>query len=552
LYKDVKKSGPGAKAAEVNIAMAVGSQEIGSQSKTRMLLTAANVAPMCKSSLQKSVNSVADKTVEMNCKDMKKIQDNLKGIKSERGAQQDCGVNAQMDAVYNSITFGRRGRPGQAATQAVTLLCEDETPKHKVIGVAILNKLCYKGAWLLGRRFDPKCGTSEAHEGCKANLPDYKALREYDMGKMIGMDLAANHMMVHCCTTDGDGKSAQGLQDGFSAFFNKFIKVERLSDSVHQGQCQFKHGMKGIFSTDMFSGDKAESKKVFCSDLAIRSDRIFNTIFDKYHGDTEAIGEKLATIVDNVIACYDGDCSSCSLSMTLCSGSPEDSWWTKSPKLRDYGLKPCDITMNIEDKLLVRTLLEMKLSKKCLKKLRLRTNTQSAESYNHRLNLAAPKNVTHLSNFPGTIHSVVHTINHGRHASIQQKLGMVGVTLSRASGEILKSMDKDSKYNTEWKMKPETKSRKATVNSIRTRSYYKHRQDGKGIAESDYRKNQLDEVIVQAKNIDYVCKEHDYIQKPAADHPYTRSYIRQLEDQRDGLTDEDGRARPTTRSAIAR
>lgn len=551
LYQEVKKDGPGAKAAQVNVALAVGSQQIGSQAKARMLLTSASVVPMCKSSLQKSINSVSDKTVNLNTQDMLKIQDSLKGIIAERGAPEASGCNAQMDSVYNSFTFGRRTRPGQAATQAVTMICEDETPKHSVIGVAIKTKLCYKGAWLLGRGFDPKCGSSEAHDGCKANIPDYKALKEYDMGKMIGMDLAANHMMVHCCTTDGDGKSAQGLEDAFSTFYKRFVKVERLSDSVHKGQCQFKHGMKAAFSADMFCGDKSESKKVFCSDVAIRAEAIFSRLYDRCLGDVEAMGEKLATIVDNVISCYDGDCINCCIDSTLCNGG-DKSWWTKSAKLFDYGLKASDISMTIKDRLLLRGILEMKLSKTCLQKLRLRTTTQSVESYNRRINLAAPKNITHLSNFPGKVHSVVHTINRGHHDSVHQKLDTMGVSLSKESSDVLKTMDKNSEYHKQWKGLSETKARKATVNSIRTRQFYKAKREGKGTVDCDYRKHQLDEVIGPARSLQ---NEHNYIVKPATsghDHRYAHDRLRELEDQRDGLADEEGRVTPRTRCVTAR
>lgn len=58
----------------------------------------------------------------------------------------------------------------------------------------------------------------------------------------------------------------------------------------------------------MFRGnvtDKNEAKKCFISDITStsRSERILNKLFNLHDGELGVTGEKLATIVDNVIAC---------------------------------------------------------------------------------------------------------------------------------------------------------------------------------------------------------------------------------------------------------
>ena len=110
-------------------------------------------------------------------------------------------------------------------------MCEDVTNDHGIIGVSIKSKLCWTGAWMLGRKLDPKCGTAEAHIGCTANTEDSSALKEYDLAYDIGVKLAMDHLIVNACTTDGDSTSVKGLQDGLSAFLGKLISVERLADS---------------------------------------------------------------------------------------------------------------------------------------------------------------------------------------------------------------------------------------------------------------------------------------------------------------------------------
>ena len=68
---------------------------------------------------------------------------------------------------------------------------------EQVIEVSILNKLCYKGAWLLGRGLILSVQQmNRMLIGCKANVPDYmyNTLREFDAGKAIGISLQwSNH-----------------------------------------------------------------------------------------------------------------------------------------------------------------------------------------------------------------------------------------------------------------------------------------------------------------------------------------------------------------------
>ena len=55
LYKEVPKTGRGSKKAEPNIGIAIGAQEIGSQTKSRMLLACANTSTMSRAGLQRDV-----------------------------------------------------------------------------------------------------------------------------------------------------------------------------------------------------------------------------------------------------------------------------------------------------------------------------------------------------------------------------------------------------------------------------------------------------------------------------------------------------------------
>ena len=103
LYKEIKKEGRGAKKAEPNLGVALGAQETGSQVKARMLFACANASVMAKSSLQKEINAIGCKTIELNEKDMREKRDNLKRVKALRG--DNSGVKIEMDGLFNSRTF---------------------------------------------------------------------------------------------------------------------------------------------------------------------------------------------------------------------------------------------------------------------------------------------------------------------------------------------------------------------------------------------------------------------------------------------------------------
>lgn len=517
LYQEAEKTGRGAKKAEPNIGIAFGAQEIGYQSKCRMMLACSNTNTMSRTSLQRDVNLIGEKTVQLNELDMHNRRTELSKVRSLRNLDKSAGLNIEMDGLYNSRTYGRRGRAGQSATQMVELAIENETPKKQVIGISILNKICYKGAWLLGRGFEPKCGMPDSHIGCKANVPDHKALREYDAGKNIGMKFALEHLHIHTATTDGDSSAVDGLVDGLSAISDNLVTTERLADKYHLGQCQFRAGLKAQFTDEMFVGDQCrkDATKCLSSDIAIRSDKIFDYLFQKYNGNVEVMSGLLAEIVDRTVDCYNGECKACD-STNQC-GEGASNWWVKSRTLTDFGLSAKDLKLSPSDKLLIRALLEMRLSKISLKKLRFNSSTQKCESVNRRLNSSASKSVTHLRNFEPQIQSQVHTINNSRQISIPAKRKLYGLKTGSPSIDVLKRMDKDTNYSKEYKQRPDVRTRKSTRRSIRTKKFYAAKKETTQ-TQTDYKKGKLEE-----PDISKVKRDHSYSQRDRSidDHPYS-------------------------------
>ena len=63
------------------------------------------------------------------------------------------------------------------------------TEKQYIIAAAVQNKLCWTGAWLLGKGYDVTC--QGGHAGCTANTHQQVSLSEYELGKSIEKTLNA-------------------------------------------------------------------------------------------------------------------------------------------------------------------------------------------------------------------------------------------------------------------------------------------------------------------------------------------------------------------------
>ena len=60
-------------------------------------------------------------------------------------------------------------------------------------------------------------------------------------------------------TTDGDGRSAEGLNDALK-ILTPLWRVEILANTIHLGQSHFKYAMKAAFSPSMFPQCDAATK----------------------------------------------------------------------------------------------------------------------------------------------------------------------------------------------------------------------------------------------------------------------------------------------------
>ncbi|CAG2216027.1 unnamed protein product [Mytilus edulis] len=469
LFREIDTGRAGRKSATINYGFQTGviNCNIGNDS-ARLLLTSSCIPPMSKGTMQRITNTVCDKVVKLAENETEQVVESFRKRNETLGLNKNSPVKLQMDGTYQSVHIKSRHKMGQNASQVIGIACENETDNHDIIGFHLVNKLCWVGAWLRGKGYDIECPN---HEYCTSNTNRHDPLSEKDLGYEIGKKIAKLDLLVDYCTTDGDAKSVQGLQEAMQEIFDPLWSVNRLADTIHRGQSQFREVLRAKFSVGMFPGatkaQRNDIKIAFANDLKLRSHGIMKCLFAKYNGDRQQISKCLPRIVKSVVNCYSGNCSdTCRWSITLCNGGIKTSWWYKSINLSSHGLQNGSLKPNKTDKLLIESLLEMKLSQTALNQMQFFSNTNKCESVNRTISTYLPKNKNFSRNALGRASAAVLKVNNKRDVALAKTLKAVGCGLGRKSRAVvaLKKIRKREIYDCAYQ-----KSLRVKLNRLKAR-----------------------------------------------------------------------------------
>ncbi|CAC5378310.1 unnamed protein product [Mytilus coruscus] len=187
--------------------------------------------------MQRITNNVCDKVVKLAENETEQVVENFRRRNQTLGLNKNSPVKLQMDGTYQSVHIKSRHKMGQNASQAIGIACENETDNHDIIGFHLVNKLCWVGAWLRGKGYDVECPN---HEYCTANTNRYDPLSEKDLGYEIGKKWPNLIYLWTIVLLMGMQKSVQGLQEAMQEIFDPLWSVNRLADTIHRGQSQFR------------------------------------------------------------------------------------------------------------------------------------------------------------------------------------------------------------------------------------------------------------------------------------------------------------------------
>ena len=352
------------------------------------------------------------------------------------------------------MTIATRKKPGQNASQAVCVTCETMRDKKFVIQACFKNKLCWTGAWLKGMCLDVQC--PGGHTECTANMSTFAPFSEYDMGHEIGSQLSLQGTLVKYVTTDGDSKSAQGL-DNAMKILHPMLSVQRLADPTHLGQSQFQKCYQANFSDGMFPErtreQKKEAQKVLSQDVKARCSLILKELMKDHAGNMAAFKRILPKVLESTLSCYAGDCSKCANNSVVCHGGVTNNWWSRSLFLSSNRIH--NLNMNDNDKVLQLEILKMKLNVASVEQMKLYTDPQICKAVNRALSVSLPKNVNFSATMDGRGSSAIHRVNNDAGTSTVKKCKNSGIELSSRIKRALTAADRDADYHRNYAKRPE-------------------------------------------------------------------------------------------------
>jgi hypothetical protein len=499
LYDEVHEERRGAKTAAINLGLGVGLMEstIGPH-KGRVILASSNIRPPSKSSMYKTANKVGAKTATMTHDDLKRRRAEVSEINKDRGLNPKSPINIAIDVRYNSNTITGSYKMGPNASQAIGVAIEQQTDERNILAIDVRNQLCPKGKSLRRRGADVTC---PGHIGCTANTGENETLSEYKIGEEIGNAFAREGVPIKHVTTDGDGRSADGVAAAFARVDPK-CQVIRQADTTHLEQSLFRQIIKHKFSAHMFPGlkgkatfeDKKKQRKNFGLDVKCRSHKVYNLLFRYFKGDLARISDMIPKTIEAILECYSGNHRRCARNFTACQGGKsKGNWWFKSVQLHSAGIYK--LNMSAEDRQFLKTVLEMKLSPESIKLQKNNTNTNKNEAVNRGISASLPKNVKFSRNVVGRAFAVVDRTNYGPGESLLRKLESVGAQISKGGpvAKAVKGFQDEKIYQRSYKRKKAVQNRGLKQKAEKIKAHYIEYTQRKEKAKKDrYRKNQID------------------------------------------------------------
>ena len=396
--------------------------------------------------------------------------------------------------------------------------------QKQILAFHLENKLCWTGTWLRNRGFAVQC---PGHTACTATMDEADPLSERNIGQKIGDDLANSDLLVQYVTTDGDGRSAEGIQTAL-AKKHPTCKVERQADTTHLGQSQFRQTIQAKFSEGMFPGEttekKKEQQKFLGMDIRNRCHAIMTTMHKMYAGDIHAIARRMPKVVETVLDCYSGDCSGCRYNGVTCGGGHRKNWWNQSMYLWRCGLT--HFTINEGDRAVLKAILQLRLGVEALRLTKLNLNTNKNEAINRGLSVSLPKNVNFSRNARARASSTIHRLNNGAGVSLIKKLEAVQSSITKGGqvARCVRHFQTTSRYHMSHARTAVHKI-KRKYNKIRQMQQYLRAKYLKRV-KPDYEKGQLDPIIIAIDGCRanmghrYELRKRGPFRIKHSDHPY--------------------------------
>ena len=482
------------KGAAINMLLASALQDtsIGVE-KANILLSSMDIPPPSRSHLQKLVTQASEETVRLNERDMAEKRRLVVQHNEASGATDPRQLDLSFDCRYNATRMVSSYKPGQSASQAYGVAIENNTSYKYIVGLAIENKLCWTGAFLRNRGYDVQC--PGGHTGCTANLSYMEPHSERRIAFDIADQMYKDDIVVRTLTTDGDTKSFLGMQDFYDQLGEAW-NVSRQADPHHLGSSQIRRVRKAKWSDGMFPNcanrqARQQAISALAKDIKSRSSKVIEKLRALGDGDVTKQIKKLPEVCAATVECYSGNCSFCPHGSLVCNGvGGRGDWWYDSEFLPTHGIDRLE--MNENDKELLRTILEVRLSEQAVYSVSSNTSTQKCEAFNRGALSSLPKEVNFSKTFAGRLASKTLQLNNSIQEAVETKVSSItGHKLSPKPGQYLEYCTRHAEMKREQKKTPAFKGKRRQTRARLEYEYHSARSASTS-EQPDYSKGQLD------------------------------------------------------------
>lgn len=321
-------------------------------------------------------------------------------------------------------------------------------------------------------------------------MPFYDSIGdEHEGGRKIGKQLlnSPEPLKVGLVTTDGDGRSAAGIQE---VMLTANVETEHCLDPGHlfRGvrRAVSKLKMSDYFVEAESSREKNRKQTRLGDDLTYRVSSEYNAAI-AVSANHEDLQSRLANAILAILDCYEGKHRKCARYSHVCGKQ-----LYTFPYLHSDGGK---LTFTANDRSLLNQILTEKLGRHAVDKMKYGRNTQKAEAANHGYSFVNCKShTTYARNAKNRDHAAILTMNNGPGLSIAKKTAALGTPISKHSpaSRALNVMQARKGYQSTYARSPQAKKSRSKQRTTRFQMHARLKTSAK----SEYKKDQLNPVLV--------------------------------------------------------
>ncbi len=527
LYEEVGTHGPGRKAAAGNARLQLLLQDMPiGPTELQLIFAAVGLRAGSLAGMQKLSYKAAELTEEVAAVDMRKWREVTKQILKDRGCSDPNQISAAFDVRYHGMFRGSNQTPGPGAVQATATCVETVTPKKKCIAIDNVNKICLKGSRMKGNGNHIICGHTGGanHDGCTANQPYGRAIRECDMAERIAEDIlkTSDISITHLCTdSDATGRNA------FETVNQKSGKclppLTWYKDLTHVSRNMRKKILSYKFDKQTFglkkngtpwnSKELLDCRKALALDIPERVAITLWNITQYWRGNVEKIKSNIELIVAYMLVCYDGQHATCNSAplarLTGCAGEGKGRcWFSRSSSLSAQGISKLNLSATDYD--FVLSVVSMKLSRESIGYFTRRETTSRCESINRAISKGCPKNRLFARTATARVCSAIGRQNNNFHDFLQMKFRAMKCSLphDNIGQKIIRKYQRKRELTYASQTKSKYANRKRALASEHRNEYFIERLKSTNVGA--YHKYQLDssnEVVDSAMDTVHASKE---------------------------------------------